>query len=99
MNDLEARTLETFKNVRNFGVTNASIFPDGTLSRDLFNVIGGLADDIDGHAAAQAMGGGAARQGTAGKAVLRDEILEDLSTLRRTARTMSGIITGIDEKF
>ncbi|HEX8501646.1 MAG TPA: hypothetical protein VF659_13760 [Pyrinomonadaceae bacterium] len=99
MNDLEIRTLDTFKRVRNFDVTHDGLFPPDTLARDLFDVIAGAAKDIEGFAAAETSGGTTARQGTANKAAAREAILEDLRIIRRTARTMTGDSPGVSDKF
>jgi hypothetical protein len=99
MNDLETRTLDTFKRVRNFDATHAGLFAAGTLARELFDSIAGCADEIEARAAAETSGRGAARQGTAGKASARAAILEDLAIIRRTARSMAVVITGLDDKF
>lgn len=99
MNDLEIRTLDTFKRVRNFDATHAGLFPAGTLARELFDTIAGCVDEIEAHAAAESSGRGAARQGTAGKATAREAIVEDLMIIRRTARSIGAVITGLDDKF
>jgi hypothetical protein len=99
MNEQEIRKLDTFKRVRNFGVTHGSLFPAGTLARELFDAVAGIVSELEGHSAAQSAGRGNARQGTAGKAVARAALLEDLSILRRTARSMSVVITGLEDKF
>ena len=99
MTNQEIRRLDTFKRVRNFGGTREDIFPAGTLARDLFNIIAASVNDLEGHAATQSSGRGAARQGTAGKASARAELLEDLKIIRRTARSMSVVMPGLDDKF
>jgi hypothetical protein len=99
MNDQEIRTLDTFKRVRNFDATHDGLFPAGTLGRELFDAIAGCVNDIEGHAAAESSGRGAARQGTAGKATSRAAIVEDLTIIRRTARSMAVVIPGLDDKF
>jgi hypothetical protein len=99
MNNQEVRRLETFRRVRSFGVTHGGSFAAGTLARELFDTIAGIVDDLEGHAATQSSGRANARQGTAGKAAARAALLEDLSIFRRTARSMSVVMPGLDEKF
>ena len=99
MNDQEKRLLDTFKRVRDFYVAHDILFPTGTLARDLFDTIGGVVNDLEGYAAAEFGKRGAARQGTATKAVAKAAIIKDLAILRRTARTMSVNIPGLEEKF
>lgn len=99
MNDQEKRTLDMFKRVRNFDAAHNNLFPAGTLARELFDAVGGIVNDLEGHAAAEDAGRGTARQGTAGKAVARAAILEGLAILRRTSRTMSSVAPGLEEKF
>jgi hypothetical protein len=99
MNDKEVRQLEMFKRVRNFGVTHQNIFAAGTLAFDLFDELGGVVTELEGYAAAQSTGRGTARQGTTSKSVARDAIMEDLEMLRRTARAMSFVMPGLEDKF
>jgi hypothetical protein len=99
MNDQEKRTLDMFKNVRDFDAAHEGLFPAGTLARELFDTIVGVVSELEGHAAAETAGRGTARQGTAGKAVARAAILEDLAILRRTARSMSVVMPGLEDKF
>ena len=99
MNNQEIRRLDMFKRVRDFGVTHEGIFPAGTLARDLFDAIAGTVNDLEGYAATQSSGSGTARQSTIGKGAARAALLEDLSIIRRTARSMSVVTPGLDEKF
>lgn len=99
MNDQEVRRLDTLRRVRDFGNTYESMFPDGTLARELFDTIDGVVEDLQAHAATQSSGRGAARQSTVSKAAARAALLEDLSILRRTARSMSVVMPGLDNKF
>jgi len=99
MNDQEIRRLDTFKRVRNFGVTHDGLFPAGTLGRDLFDAIAGIVNDLEGHAATEASGRGSARQSTTGKGAARAALLEDLYIIRRTARSMAVVMPGLDDKF
>lgn len=99
MNDQEKRTLDTFKRVRDFDAANQGLFAAGTLARELFDLIGGVIEELEGHASAEAAGRGTARQGTTGKAIAREVIWENLGILRRTARTMSSVAQGLEDLF
>jgi hypothetical protein len=99
VNDQEKRSLDAFKRVRDFDAAHDNLFPTGTLARDLFGTIGGVVNDLEGYAAAESGGRGAARQGTVTKAVAKTAIIKDLGILRRTARTMSDNMPGLEEKF
>lgn len=99
MNNQEIRILDTYKRVRNFGVTHEDIFPAGTLARELFDIIVGAVTELEEHAAAESAGRGTARQGTAGKSAARSAILDGLSILRRTARSISAVVPGLEDKF
>jgi hypothetical protein len=99
MTNQEKRLLDMFKRVRDFDAAHDNLFPAGSLGRDLFNVILGIINDLEGLGAAEFGGHGTARQGTAGKSAARAAILEDLRILRRTARAMALVIPGLEEKF
>lgn len=99
MNDQEKRTLDTFNRVRDFDAAHANLFAAGSLARELFDIIGVVVDELEGHAAAESTGRSKARQGTAGKASAREAILEGLGILRRTARSMAYTMPGLEEKF
>lgn len=99
MTDQEIRTLDMFKRVRNFDATHDNLFPTGTLARDLFDVIAGSVNDLEGFAAAQSSGRATARLGTTGKGAARAAIMEDLRIIRRTARSMAIVMPGLDDKF
>jgi hypothetical protein len=99
VNDLEKRMIDRFRRLRDFDAMHEALFPPGTLGRDLFNIIGGVVNDLEGYAATESGGRGAARQFTVTKASARAAIFEDLGILRRTARTMHSVQAGIEEKF
>lgn len=99
MNDLEKRTLDMFRRVRDFDAAHDGLFPTGALGRELFDIVGSVINDLEDHATAESGGRGAARQSTISKAAARGAIVEDLGILRRTARTMNSVESGIEEKF
>lgn len=99
MNDQEKRTLDMFKRLRDFDAAHQGLFSAGSLARELFDAIAAVVDELEEHAAAESKGRIKARQGTAGKASAREEILEGLGILRRTARSMAHATPGVEENF
>lgn len=99
MTNEEIRRLEMFRRVRNYGTSHDVAFPATSLARDLFDVVSGVVEELDGHAAAQASGRNAARQSTAGKAAVRAALREDMEIISRTARAMSLVTPGLAERF
>jgi hypothetical protein len=99
MNNQEKRTLDSFKRARDFDAAHPELFPAGALGRELFDELKGVVDGLEAHAAAESTGRGAARQGTTGKAVARDGIIEGLDIFRRTARSLAYRMPGIEERF
>lgn len=99
MTNEEIRRLDMFRRSRNFGTSHDAAFPAGSLARDLFDIVTGVVEELDGHAAAQLSGRNAAREHTVSKAVVRDALHEDLEILSRTARAMAFVTPGLEEKF
>ena len=99
MNDSERRKLEAFVRSRDFGAAHATDFADGSLGKQIFTDLGTIISEIDGLAASETSGRGAARQGTTTRAQARDALIEDLEALSRTARAMSDEVPGIENKF
>ena len=85
--------------MRDFDAAHEGLFAAGTLARELFDIIAGIVAELEGHASAESTGRGAARQGTATKAVAKAAINKGLAILRRTARPMSVNMPGFEEKF
>src|SRR5262249_43336785 len=99
MDDLEVLRHQMFTRVRNFGASHAASFQPSSTGGKLFAVLNGIIDELDGHAAAQRSGDGAVRQSTSIKALIREELLEELSAISRTARSISVEKPGIVDKF
>lgn len=99
MTNEEIRRLEMFRHGRNFGASRDAVFPAGSLARDLFNIVSGVVEELEGHSATQSSGRSAARQSTTGKAVIRADLHEILAIFRRTARAMALVTPGLEEKF
>lgn len=99
MTDLEKRTLEMFRRVRNFGTTHEGAFPADSLARELFDNIGNIVKDLERLAAEQSSGRAAVRQHTAGKAAARAALLKILTIISRTARVMALTMPALEGKF
>jgi hypothetical protein len=99
MNDLEKRYLDRFKRVRDFDTAHAGLFLAGSLAREHFSAIGGVVTDLESFGSAEASGRNGARQGTVSKAVAKAAILKGFGMLRRTSRSMTGVMSGIEELF
>lgn len=99
MNDLEKRTLDMLRNVRNFGSTHEDIFAAGTLARELFTNVGNIVEELERLAAEQSAKWAEARQYIASKAVVRAALSEGLTIISRTARVMAIDTPGIEDQF
>lgn len=99
MNDSENRKRQMFTRVDGFGIAHTSDFAANSVGKQLFSALREIIAELDGHAAAEASGRGSARQGTATRADARDQLIEDLQAIRRTARAMADEVTGLDDKF
>lgn len=99
MTNEEIRRLDMFRRVRNFGTSHDPAFPAGSPARIQFDIVAGIVEELEGHSAAQSSGSSARRQSTAGKAVVRNALHEDMEILSRTARAMALDTPGLEERF
>lgn len=99
MDSLSLRRYEMLKRVRDFSLTNAQAFADGSLGKQLFAAITQIVSDLDAHGASQISGKSTALSQTATKAALREDLREALASLNRTARVMAFETPGLDDKF
>ena len=98
MNDNDRRTYEKFVRVRDFGSAHASAFAPTTLGHQYFTDVGEAVTDFDNHAAAEASGRAAARQGTESKAQARAALRDFMDDMIQTARAIENV-PAIAEKF
>jgi hypothetical protein len=99
MTDRETRQLQMLVRVRDFCTARAADFAPTSLAAQLFTALAAAITKIEGLAATQTSGGGAAREGTASRAAARDNLREDLEAISRTARAMEEDTPGITDKF
>lgn len=89
MNDTQRRTYEMLARVRDFGAANAAAFPAGSKGKELFDGLGVVLAELDGHAEAQVSTWGAAAGGSTSRKDARDRLRDQLEAIARTARAMS----------
>jgi hypothetical protein len=99
MNDREIRKYHMFLEVGHFATANAALFKTLPLAEELFANVSSIVNQLSEHAVAQESGKSSARKGTSVKAILRDELRQDLKAISRTARAMAIKIGSIEEKF
>src|SRR5713101_2804722 len=99
MKALENRRHQMLSRVRDFGIAHATDFPAASLGGQLFASVATTIAALDAHAASQASGVGAEREGTATRGDARDALLEGLYAMNRTARAIAEDMPGINEKF
>jgi hypothetical protein len=99
MDDRDIRNYEMVLRVRDLSIEEASFFPASTMGGELFAKISARATELGNLIAQQVSGSTSARQGTGSKSAAREALHHDLERLRRTARSMSKTIPGIDSKF
>ena len=98
MNDNDRRTYEKFVRERDFGRAHASDFAPTSLGHQYFTDIAEVVAEFDNHAAAEASGHAAARQGTESKAQARAALRDFMDDMSGTARAIDDV-PGIAEKF
>jgi hypothetical protein len=99
MNDQEVRRYQMFTRVRDFGTTNTASFQSSSMAGELFATVNSVVNELSGHAATKFSANNTLRQGTTTKAILRNELREDLIAISRTARAISVIKPGFEDKF
>jgi hypothetical protein len=99
MKKTEARILDTFVRVRQHGLARAAAFPANSRGHELYVAVDAALNNMQRHAATQAVHAHAAKGKTAQKRVA-DKALRDLmETISRTARSMSTLTPEMEEKF
>jgi hypothetical protein len=99
MNSSEMRRFDMFTRVRDFGLTNASMFPALSLGGQSFAEINTVIETLNTQAVAQSSGLNSSQQNTEGKAAVRDALRAEMEMVTRTARGMALDTPGLDEKF
>lgn len=99
MNDNENRRYQTFLRVQDFGEAREADFAANSLGKQYFTTLANIITELADHSASKASGFGLSRQGTTTRRQARDELMEDLRAISRTARVMSDDMPGLEEKF
>jgi hypothetical protein len=99
MKDTERRRLEMFIRVREFGQNNSAQFAATSFAGEQFAILSTAIDGLEAQGGAQASGLSTSREGSMSKAAARDELMEDLQAISRTARAMARTMPGVNDKF
>src|SRR5439155_16802988 len=99
MNDREIRRYHMFIEVSNFGSNNATQLKSLPVSEELFATVSSIVNELSEHATAQESGNSSTRKGSSVKAILRDELRQDMQAISRTARALAIKMDGFEEKF
>jgi hypothetical protein len=99
MNSLTAKRVEMLKQVKDFGLTHAAMFADGSLGKQLFTSVAQTVADLENQGASQISGRNSAQNITAVKASVREELRELLLAINRTARVLALETPEFEAKF
>jgi hypothetical protein len=99
MNDSSNRKLETCRRVEDFRKARAADFSAASLATELFGTLSRGIETLEGLAAAQASGGGAAREGTATRGDAREELRSRMKAWSATAHAIAIDNPGLEHKF
>ncbi|HXI23059.1 MAG TPA: hypothetical protein VNG71_04220 [Pyrinomonadaceae bacterium] len=99
MNDSSNRKLETCRRVEDFCTARAADFSATSLATQLFATLATGIDTLEGLAAAQTSGGGAAREGTATRGDAREELRSQMKAWSATAHAIAIDNPGLEHKF
>ena len=99
MNNVALRAQATLARVHDFATAEAAFFPPASVGGQLFAEIGSALTELDTHVSAQVGGGNTAREGTEQKALAQEELLDLITMIRRTARSLDHDHPGLLAKF
>jgi hypothetical protein len=99
MKSVEARRLETFVRVRQFGTSHAVAFPANSRGAEVFAELDAVITELGSHTTAQASSARAAMEGTTLKTGAFAALREDLEAISHTARGMAHTMPGLEDKF
>ena len=99
MNNEAIRAQATLARVHDFATAEAAFFPPASIGGQLFAEIGSALTELDTHMSAQVGGDNTAREGTEQKALAREELLDLMTMIRRTTRSMDHDHPGLHAKF
>jgi hypothetical protein len=99
MQDTEIRRLEMFTRVRDFGASNSVAFQSSVAAKDRFATINSIVNELSAHAMKKDASDNASKRGSTARAILRDELREDMMAISRTARVMKINEAQFEDKF
>lgn len=99
MKDTERRRLEMFIRVREFGSAHATAFPAGSFAAEQLTTLDSSIGALETQVSTQSSGRSTVRESTSSKAAAREELMEDIEAISRTARAMSRTMPGLESRF
>jgi hypothetical protein len=99
MQKSEIRILEMSVRVRQYILSRTAAFPDSSRGHELYVTVDTSIKNMERLAATQAMHGHAVREKTAQKKIADAALRTLMEAIFRTARSMSKLFPGIEEKF
>ena len=99
MKKSEARILEMLVRVRQHGLSRAAAFSANSRGRELYDAVDTFIKNMEEHATTQSLHAHASKEKTAQKRVADEALRKLLEAINRTARSMSRLTPGLEEKF
>lgn len=99
MKKSEVRILEMLVRVRQHGLSRVAAFPANSRGHELYFAIDTFIKNMERHSATQALHAHAIREKTAQKKVAYNALRKLMEAISRTARSMSRLTPGLEEKF
>lgn len=99
MRERVIRRQEAFLRVREFGIAHAAVIPANSLATTLLANLNQIITRLEEAGAQQSSGERAEEEATASKSLAREETIEDLMRISRTARAMRQVLPGLEDKF
>jgi hypothetical protein len=99
MKDSEVRRLEMFMSARQFGTTHKDAFPPDSRGTELLAQLDDIITQLETHAAAQASGKSASKEGTTLRATARATLQDNMEAITRTVRVIAFTVLGLEDKF
>lgn len=99
MRDLEVKRFEMCNRVREFGVTYPEAISANTYIQEIHTKLSNKIAEIETHIGAQMEHGNVSRSKTVSKAVAKENLLDSLKAIRRTAKLIDRDRPGFDEEF
>lgn len=99
MKDRTTRQFDAFLRSCEFKTINAARIPADSFATTLFTRLNQITTKMQAASSQQASGARASQEATASKSLARQELIEDLMRVSRTARGMRRTMPGLEDKF